>query len=156
MALTSLVPWRRSETDLLRPLQSLQREMNRMMDAWWKDGLETETAAFCPDVELTETDGEVHVSAEIPGMSQKDIDVSLSADHRHLLLRGEKKREREEKKGTMYRSERIFGSFHRVLPLPAEVNPDKVDARYKNGVLDITMKKADEKAGTTHISIKNG
>jgi HSP20 family protein len=98
--------------------------------------------AMTPRVDIVENDKEVVVTAEVPGMDEKDFDISLTADT--LTLHGEKKAEREEKKGNWYRVERSYGSFHRTVPLPCQVDSDKVEARYSKGVLTITLPKLPE------------
>jgi HSP20 family protein len=99
-------------------------------------------AAFEPKVNISESEKEVVVSAELPGIDGKDIDVSLSKDE--LTIQGEKREEKEEEKKSYYRMERLYGSFKRTLPLPCEVKDDKVEAQFKNGVLIITLPKEAE------------
>jgi HSP20 family protein len=91
---------------------------------------------------LTETDGNVMVKAELPGMDPKDIDVEVTGDM--LTLRGEKKTEEEKKDERYYCRERHYGSFQRSFRLPAGVQSDKVDAQFKNGVLTINIPKSEE------------
>jgi HSP20 family protein len=88
---------------------------------------------------VSETDKEIKVSAELPGMDEKDIDVSLTRDS--LTIKGEKKQETEDKGEDYYRMERSYGSFTRSIPLPIEVDTDKVQATFKKGVLEITLPK---------------
>ena len=86
----------------------------------------------------------IQVTAELPGMDEKDIEVTLSGDM--LTIKGEKKEEREEKEKNYYFSERRFGSFQRSFRLPEGVNPDKVEARFDKGVLTVTLPKTAEAA----------
>ena len=86
----------------------------------------------CPDLEIK-------VSAELPGMDEKDIDVSLTRDT--LTIKGEKKEEKEDTGKDYYKMERSYGSFTRSIPLPVEVDTDKVQATFKKGVLEITLPK---------------
>jgi HSP20 family protein len=88
---------------------------------------------------VSETDKEIKVSAELPGMDDKDIDVSLTRDA--LTIKGEKKEEKEDKGKDYYKMERSYGSFTRSIPLPVEVDTDKVQATFKKGVLEITLPK---------------
>jgi HSP20 family protein len=129
------------------PFASFQREMNKLVDNFFggfnlspwtplKRGLDT---TFTPRVDVSETDKEIKVSVELPGMDQKDIDVSLTRDT--LTIKGEKKEEKEEQGKDYYRMERSYGSFTRSVPLPVEVDTDKVQATFKKGVLDITLPK---------------
>jgi HSP20 family protein len=92
------------------------------------------------------------VSAELPGMDDEDIEVSLSRDV--LTISGEKKQEKEEKGRDYYRAERSYGSFRRSIPLPAEVNADKVDAVFSKGVLTITLPKTAKAEGRKRIIVK--
>jgi HSP20 family protein len=95
--------------------------------------------AFNPHVDVTENDQEIKVVAELPGLTEKDVEVSLANDM--LTISGEKKAEKEDKGENYYRLERSYGSFQRTIPLPTEVEADKVDATFKNGVLQITLPK---------------
>lgn len=90
-----------------------------------------------PRLDLGATDKEYSISVEIPGVSEKD--VSLELLHDTLIIRGEKKQEKEEKNKNFYRLERSYGSFQRTLSLPEDVDKDKVRADFKNGVLNITI-----------------
>jgi len=129
------------------PFASFQREMNKLFDDFfggfelspWAPVERRLTAAFTPHVDVSETDKEIKVSAELPGMDEKDIDVSLTRDT--LTIKGEKKEEKEDKGKDYYRMERSYGSFTRSVPLPVEVDTDKVQASFKKGVLEITLPK---------------
>ncbi|GIK40693.1 MAG: hypothetical protein BroJett011_45260 [Chloroflexota bacterium] len=107
---------------------------------------------FSPRVDVTENEKEVRITAELPGLEEKDIDVSLSNDV--LTISGEKKAEREDKGDNYYRMERSYGSFHRSIPLPTEVDTDHCDATFKNGVLQITLPKVHLKESAKKITIK--
>ncbi len=132
------------------PFGSFQREMNKLADDLFggfnllpRAPLERRLATtFTPRVDVSETDKEIKVSAELPGMDEKDIDVSLARDT--LTIKGEKKEEKEEKGEDYYRMERSYGSFTRSVPLSAEVDTDKVQATFKKGVLEITLPKTPE------------
>ncbi len=152
MALTDLVPWGRNRSVPTRrfsdegdPFMALHREMNRMFDDFARSFGMGPPARFgfgmagtWPHMEVSETDKEVKVVAELPGLEQKDIDVSL---HEGVLtLKGEKKQESD---GALY-SERWHGQFQRSLQLGPDVDPDKVNAVFKNGVLTITLAKRPE------------
>jgi len=84
----------------------------------------------------------VIVTAELPGLDEKDIEISISGDA--LILRGEKRQEEEEKGEDYYRMERRYGSFQRVIPLPCEVQVDKAEASYRKGVLTVELPKTPE------------
>ena len=108
-----------------------------------------------PRVNLTETETEIEVTAELPGVEEKDIDVSLNDDF--LTIKGEKKMDTEKSEDDYKMVERSYGSFERSMRLPCEVNFDKVNATFKNGVLTIKLPKSPEAAAKTHkIAIKVG
>lgn len=92
-----------------------------------------------PSVDVRETDEEVIVTAEVPGMEASDVEVQLDRDH--LVLRGEKTLTDEQREGDFYRMERRFGAFDRRIPLPAEVETEGVEARCRNGVLEVILRK---------------
>jgi HSP20 family protein len=102
-------------------------------------------------VDVNETDTAIEVTAELPGLTDKDMEVTLCDNE--LVLRGEKKMEKEEDRGGVHRVERSFGSFYRRIPLPREVVEDKVNAEFKNGVLHVSIPKA-ETEKTRSIKIK--
>ena len=137
-----------AELMLWRPLQELKREMDRIWDGFFGrmrfperwEGLE-----WSPAIDVSETDDAVVVRADIPGLDPEDLEVRLSG--RTLTIKGEKKQEKEEKKENFYRVERVYGSFVRTVDLPAEVEADRAEATYKNGVLKITLPKKAEARG---------
>jgi HSP20 family protein len=109
--------------------------------------------AVTPTIDLAEDDKELVVMAELPGLNEKDFEVTLSGDV--LTIRGEKMAEREEKKGGATYMERRFGSFARSIRLPFEVRDEEVDARYDKGVLTIRVPKPPEAQRTTRrIEVK--
>jgi len=129
------------------PFGAFQREMNKLFDDFfggfdlspWAPVEKRLSTPFTPHIDVSETDKEIKVSAELPGMDEKDIDVSLTRDT--LTIKGEKKQEAEDKGEGYYRMERSYGSFTRSIPLPIEVDTDKVQATFKKGVLEITLPK---------------
>src|SRR5574341_1136916 len=128
---------------LLPTISSLQSEMNRMMDRFFRGGdlseFGAEIGTWMPPIDLSETAEKIIVKVEIPGIDPKEVDISMQGDT--LLIKGEKKEEKEEKGKNFYRMERRYGSFSRSIDLPASVDVNKVTAEYKNGVLQITMEK---------------
>ncbi len=99
-------------------------------------------AAFTPAVDIEETADEFVFKVDLPGVSQKDVKVSLMGDT--LTIRGERKQESDSKNGGMHRSERIYGAFERTFKLGTPVRNDKVSAQYKDGVLEVHVPKAEE------------
>ena len=150
MAITDLVPWNRnrnvpaSRQTEEHPFLALHREMNRMFDNLFR-GFELPASTTpgwsvgaWPNVEISETDNEVKLVAELPGMEEKDVDLTFHDGV--LTLKGEKKAETS---GAVY-SERWQGQFERTVRLGPDVDPDKIKAEFKNGVLTVTIGKRPE------------
>lgn len=153
-----IIPWRRhhevtTPAGLEHPFLSLQRQMNRLFDEMlgeplggfhWPAGtaLAKPVAFAVPQVDVTENDAEVQVTAELPGLDEKDVQVTL--DENLLTIAGEKKAEHEEKQKNYHLMERSYGAFQRAIPLPAGVDAKKVKATFKKGVLHITLPKLPE------------
>lgn len=170
MAITDLIPWKKDETKLPVVRQdypdlalSLQNEMHRMFEDFFHDpfGLthfgefNPTQGVFNPQVDISETDKEYIVSAELPGLDEKDIHVSLS--HHTLTISGDKKAEKRDKGKNYYRVERSYGVFNRSIPLPDEVDEDKIEAAFKNGVLTVNLPKTTEAVSQPkRITIKKG
>lgn len=144
------------------PMLAIQNEMNRMFDQFFTDDFPFSTRLvarpamdFLPKLDISETETEYKVTAELPGMQEKDIQIRLEKDN--LVLSGEKKSETEEKEKTYHRVERSYGSFERVIPFDTQLDEDKVSAVFKNGVLTITLPKAgDAIRKSRQIEIKKG
>ncbi len=141
----NLIPWRKSDRSELQPLSTLERETESFFgdffsDSWLRGFFRSEGASgFTPAVDLRETDDKVLVEAELPGVDPKDVQVHVEGNL--LRIRGERKQEKEEKTKGYYRVERSFGQFERVLNLPEGVDPEKVEAGFKNGLLTIELEK---------------
>ena len=155
MALSNLLPARRGRGGLARrgtdwsDMTTLQREMNRMFDDFFSgfDLLpsrvsEEPLSRFAPNIDVKETPEKIKVTAELPGMDQKDISVSLEDDF--LLITGERKEEKKEDEEEYFYREMSYGSFRRMIPLAAKVDADKVEAEFKKGVLEVTLPKLAE------------
>lgn len=159
MNMKSIVPWGRNSilpdtrsSDEPSPFLTLHRQMNRLFDDFFHD-FDTplhrnDWAATWPRVEISEGDKDVKVIADLPGLDEKDIDITLRDGV--LTLKGEKKRESN---GSGY-SERWHGQFARSIELDAEVDPDKVKATFSKGVLTIALeKRPEEQRSVKRISI---
>ncbi len=113
-----------------------------LFDELWRDVGIAPSGSFSPSIDVEETDDEIRLVAELPGLEEKDFDLTLEGDV--LTLKGEKRVENEEKREGYHRVERSSGSFHRAFRLPFEVNGDNVKATYKNGVLTVAIAKPTE------------
>lgn len=110
---------------------------------------------YVPHVDVADKDKEICVTAELPGMDEKDIEVTLAKDR--LILKGEKKEEKEERENGYYRHERHFGEFVREIPLPCDVQTEKTKAVFKKGILTVILaKSAAEQQGVKKIQIQGG
>lgn len=153
------VPWKPSgkfpfvtESD---PLLRLQNEVNRLFEGFFTGSpFEGEKAgSFTPKVDVRETDEAIVVRAELPGMGEKDLDITLNKDS--LILRGEKRKEERYEEGSGVYFESSYGSFQRTIPLHCEVLGDNVDCSMKDGVLSLVLPKAPEsKKGSRKVSVR--
>ena len=128
-----------------RDVLNIQDEMNRLFNTFFArtpERRDAGTFSWSPLVDILETDGEIKVVAEVPGMKREDIKISVQDNV--LTLKGEKKLEKEEKEKNFHRVERAHGAFERSFSLPASVQTDKVKASYKDGVLTIALPKSEE------------
>jgi HSP20 family protein len=144
MALGRFRPFSQSIDDPFRDVTDIQGQMNRFFDNLLgrpspMAGMER---MWAPAVDMYETKDELIVAVELPGLNQKDIHLSITGDT--LTVRGERQRSHEVTQDSYYRGERWWGKFERTLPLPIPVEAGKVKAAYRDGVLTITLPKADE------------
>ncbi len=124
----------------LREIDSLQREMNRLFDS-----LTPAThngSAFMPLAELHETPEAVMLKLEVPGLDAKDLDIQVTAEA--VSITGERKSETKTEENGMVRSEFHYGKFQRVIPMPVRIQNTAVQAEYKDGILNLTLPKAEE------------
>jgi HSP20 family protein len=133
----SLMRW-----EPFREIDSLQREMNRLFDHLASPTGEMGSTAFVPAAELHETEDAVHIKLEVPGMEAKDLDVQVTAEA--VAISGERKSETKTEENGMTRSEFRYGKFRRVIPLPTRIQNTNVAAEYKDGILNLTLPKAEE------------
>ena len=167
MAIKDLVPWNKRGRELgfqrctdIHPIFALHREMNRMFDDMFRgfDLAPFGTSSLAqdglgwPQIDIDETDKEVRITAELPGLDEKD--VSLEIANGVLSISGEKKTESEDKARRL--SERYYGRFERRIPLQ-DIEEDKASAAFKNGVLTVTVQKSAEAKNVRRIAInRNG
>ncbi|MBI4634319.1 MAG: Hsp20/alpha crystallin family protein [Deltaproteobacteria bacterium] len=166
MAIRNLVPslWGKGNLPARQageyPVFSLQRELNQLFDDFFHGfdvspfGLtEDRFQGFLPSVDVDESEKEVTVRIELPGMEEKDVDLLLTEDS--LTIKGEKKKETQTREKEYYRMERTYGAFNRVIPLPDGIDTGQADASFKNGVLTVRIAKtATAKAKGKKIPIK--
>ncbi|HEY5892543.1 MAG TPA: Hsp20/alpha crystallin family protein [Chthoniobacterales bacterium] len=147
MAIHSLIPWRREPRELTRandPFTYLRRQIDRIFEeplGAWRGPWQSGETMFAPNVDVTEHDKDISVSAELPGLESKDVEVDVDDDV--LTIRGEKRSEETSGEAGHRWTERTFGRFERSIPLPMEVNPDAAKAEFRNGVLRITLPKSE-------------
>jgi HSP20 family protein len=143
-----------TELTPFREFERMRRDMDRLWDSFFEGAPRRrgeERGEWLPSLDVSETKNELVVKVEVPGMEGKDIDISLSDGV--LIIKGEKKQEKEEKEADYHLIERSYGSFVRSVRLPKEVQGDKINASYKDGVLRITLPKSEE-AKRKEIKIK--
>jgi HSP20 family protein len=169
MSVRDIIPWRRgdrrSSTPARResghPMFALQSDINHALEDFWRtfqapamrgmgsDVLEDDS----PKVDVRERDQEVDVVAELPGMDEDDVEVNVADGA--LIIRGEKESESEEEDEDYLLRERTFGYVERVVPLPENLELDKAEATFKNGLLTIRIpKQAGQQSGRKRISLK--
>jgi HSP20 family protein len=168
MDLKALVPWRNEKArapvrrdDFLDPFLAFRREMDRMFEGFLDGFGRSERsslakwAGLAPTMDLAESDKEVVITAELPGLDEKDFEVTVSGDV--LTLKGEKKAEHEQRDGDSYYAERRYGSFSRSVQLPFEVKDEAVEAKYDKGVLTVRVPKpAELQRPARRIEVKRG
>jgi len=141
--LTKWRPFR--ELAPFREFERVRREMDHLWDSFfeWRPAVAaTEGREWLPALDLAETDKDLIVKCEVPGIDGKDIDISLTDNL--LTIKGEKAQEKEGKEENYHFVERSYGSFSRSIELPKAVNSEKITASYKNGILRIVLPKSEE------------
>jgi len=143
------------------PFRQFRSQFDRLFEDFFGDygastgrGEAAALPAISPSLDVAETEKAYEISVELPGVAEKDLDVSVSEGV--LSIKGEKRSESEEKDKNFHRVERSYGSFERRLTLPAEADAEKIDAGFANGVLTVTIPKAEgAKETVKKISIKS-
>lgn len=138
--------------DPVRGFETIARRMNDIMSDFDK-GMSLEFGGFAPRVDISEDEKKIYVQAELPGMNKDEVKVSINEDN-VLIIKGEKKREVRTEDKSYLRVERNYGEFARSFLLPDNVNKQSIQAKYDNGVLDITLDKIEpEKPKEVEINI---
>lgn len=169
MTISDLIPWRKKDQDLAERQQAenrlldLRSQIDRLFDDFYSGNFSLSSflrdyegmGDFSPRMDLEESEKEITISAELPGLKPEDVDISL--ENNTLTISGEKRVEKEDQGKRYYRVERSYGSFSRRIPLPAEVEEDRIDASLKDGLLKVTLPKSKEaQAKSRRIPIKTG
>jgi HSP20 family protein len=158
-----LIPWTRKDVRNQVPMPdafgALQKRIDSMFDDLWRGGdwpsFATTEGALAPKVDVVENDKAYVVTAELPGLEEKDIELTIDGDR--LSLKGEKKSEIDRKDGDWHVSERSYGSFARSFVLPPNADGAKAVAKFDKGVLNVTVpKKAEAVAQVKKIEVKKG
>ena len=126
-------------TSPLAQLSDLHREMSRLFDGV---NFEDALTSWAPALDVTQNKDHVHVVLELPGLNKADIEISLQSGV--LTVSGKRKTDTDRKEDETHRRERFLGRFQRTIELPVEVNPEQVNATYENGLLHVTLAKAEE------------
>jgi HSP20 family protein len=165
MNLQSIIPWKKEERSLARgrgdsdPFAQLQRRMNSVFEDFfgrsssdlWGDA----AGEFLPRVAVSETGKEVRITAELPGLDEQDVEVTVT--NNMLTIKGEKKVEKEEEEGDYYHSERSYGYFDRTIALPQGIDADNAKAKFKKGVLKVMIpKKPEAQSSRRKIELTEG
>lgn len=155
---------RREMMELSRPLLNLRERIDRMFDDFFDDfpmpsrrmgSTMWAERTFQPRMDLSETANAFKITADVPGMSEDDIDITVSDNN--LIINGERSEESEETEQNFVRRERAYGMFHRQIPLPGNIERDKINAKFKNGVLTVELPKDEEaKSQWRKIEVKSG
>jgi len=141
-------------TDMTGEFLNMQKEIDRMFDRFRAAGADDNGIyGLTPSVDIIENDDDFTVNVELPGVDKKDVKITVTDGI--LTLKGEKKQSYENKTDRFQRLERAFGSFERSFTLPASVNSEKIEATYTNGILTISIPKAEQaKAKEIQVNVK--
>ena len=137
----TLIKWQKKQDDPFQDLLGIQNEVNRLFDfslGRWS----ASPSSWAPAMDILQNKDHIVVKAEIPGMDEKDVEITLEGST--LQIKGEKKYEKEEKEEDRYHSERFYGKFQRVVELPSDVATTAVKATYRQGVLEVILPKREE------------
>ena len=133
----TLVRYNRPSRDLM------SKNFSDIMDEFFNDVVRSNRDSFIPGIDISETDNQFQITAELPGMDKDNIDISL--DNGRLSISGERKFEKEEEGKKFHRVETRYGSFNRSFQLPDNVDEESIQASYENGLLNISIDKAEDK-----------
>jgi len=156
-----LTRWLGFETPLFRgnlfsvnPFALMKRFTEEMDQAFGHTPAAANGAAWCPVIEVKEKEGKLLVTAELPGLKKEDVKVHVDGDS--LVVEGERKQEKEEKREGYYHSERSYGKFYRSIPLPEGAKTDQTAAQFNNGVLEVTVPIPEVKTKRQDVPVQEG
>lgn len=135
-------------------MRRMSEEMDRAFGRFFGESGRAAGEGWYPAVEVTEKNGQLHVSAELPGMNPEDVKVEVTNDS--LIIHGERKSEHEHHIGRAYRSERRYGQFYRQISLPEGVNAEQAKAQFRNGLLEVTLPVPEQASKRRQIPISGG
>lgn len=160
MASRSLTPYRSRSIEPFRPVSpflSFYQQANRLFEDMFHEFDDTREAlsgVLAPSIDITQSDHEIRVTAELPGVKEDDVDLSVDDDV--LTIRAEKRIEREDGKDVRHVRERAYGTFQRSLRLPRPVDPEQVRAHFANGVLTVILPRTEPESARKKIAIDRG
>lgn len=145
----ALMKW---EPTPFKGMLDLKKEMDRIFENFFGERFPVfkEEVEFVPSVDVSETDNEIVIKASVPGVEKKDINITIAENS--ITIKGEVKKEKEEKEKNYYRQEISYGAFSRTIPLPVEVKTEEAKANLKDGMLEIVIPKS-EKAKVKEIKV---
>lgn len=132
----AITRFNRPESDLM------SKRFSDIMDEFFNDAVKTRRNSFVPSIDVSETEDQFLISAELPGMNKEDIDISL--ENNRLSISGERSFEKEDKGKKFHRVESSYGSFERSFQLPDNIDEESISAKYENGLLNISIDKSEE------------
>lgn len=137
---------------------SLMRRLSEEMDRTFSSGLQGRTGqgpsgAWSPAIEVSEREGNYVVCAELPGLNKDNVNVEVTDDA--LIIHGERKYEHDETRGGVHRTERRYGEFHRVIPLPEGIDPEQAKANFHDGVLEVSVPMPQQRSRARQIPIQS-
>lgn len=133
----AIVRYSRPDTDIFG------KRFSDIIDEFFNDAVATRQSTFAPSIDISENEKQFLIDAALPGMEKKDIDINL--ENGRLTISGERKLNNEDNGRQYHRVESHYGSFTRSFQLPDNVNDDSINASYKDGILNITIDKSEEK-----------
>jgi len=137
--------------DPLREISSLQQQLNRIFEDVARNANDS-GSLLAPPAEMEETEDAIHLKLEVPGIDPNELEVKVS--DRAVAISGERKSESQNGDGANKRSELYYGRFERVIPIDAQIQSDRVEANYNNGILHLTLPKAESDKNAVQVNVQ--